>query len=62
MPDKNCYSSLCNLNEVEGTFHFTEKFPILKNYRKFGLGEYFLERKVFYPCLNGRDWQSLGSY
>lgn len=37
----NC--SLYKLKKVEDTLMFIEKWPIFENYRKYWLGEYFLE-------------------
>ena len=54
--------SMCNLHQVEDTFHFVAVCPILKEFRLQYLGEATLSEQEFKQHLEGKDWQALVTF
>lgn len=58
----NKFCSLCNMGEIETTFHFIALCPILSNLRLTFLHNRVLSEGDFISFLNGRDWRALVNY
>lgn len=57
---ENC--DLCNLGEVENTFHFVARCPIFKTFRRHFLGKEILCMQEFTEYLNGKSYELLYLY
>lgn len=62
LPGNNHFCSICNLCEIESSFHFIAKCPIFKDLRRNYFGKQQLEINEYYEFLNGKDWLVLTSY
>lgn len=54
--------SLCNMDEVENTFHFVSECPIFKPYRLLYFKKASLTYEEFIEILNGKDYAFLFRY